>query len=276
MAAITLMCLVEPISYHNFRSVIAILQKYLCKYGYLSCDCQSELMRKRRDLPQNMLPTEYGVEDDVISTPRTDDSNDTTTSIPSTCNEQDFEHGLRTFQKNYRLDITGVCDIRTKDQMSKRRCGQPDNIIDKLDSDDLSDESRTAAGQRYSRSLTSILTHDTKLEASVLRRKRQLKDYIEQIDNEKEATPSKSNLERDKRSMIESHVVSDESGFLTKSRVSWRLMSDHYSHIIPPNAQRGILKQAFRYWSEVSPLCFYEDKDSDTKVDIEIGFLEGR
>lgn len=226
-------------------------------------------MRKRRDLPQNMLPTEYGIEDDIIVTPKTNSSN-TTTPIPATCNEQDFANGLRTLQKNYRLDITGVCDTRTTAQMSKRRCGQPDNVIDKLDFEETAEPDI----DRYSRSLSSILTRDSKLQQSVVRRKRQLADYIEEIDNER-ATPKRSKSERVERSVLSAQVVSDDGGYLTKSRVSWRLMSDHYSHIIPPNAQRGILKQAFRYWSEVSPLCFYEDKDSDTKVDIEIGFLEG-
>lgn len=220
-----------------------------------------------------MFPTEYGVEDDVISTPRPADYQQTTAASTSACTHADFENGLRTFQKNYRLEVTGTCDIRTTDQMSKRRCGQPDTVIDRLDSDPLDDETSVS---RDKRSLTSILTHTTKLEQSIDRRKRQLQDYIKQVEDE-QATPGHSAeaSNRDKRSVISVTSNDDYGGLLTKRRVSWRLMSDHYSHIIAPQSQRGILKQAFRYWSEVAPLCFYEDTDSNDRVDIEIGFLEG-
>lgn len=251
------------------------LQKYLCKYGYLKCDCQDNLMRNKRQLmPGGMRPSEDGVtadNPDSVTTPSDSDSI-TTSAPPSACTGTDFTEGLKTFQKNYRLNITGICDERTTNQMSQRRCGQPDTVIDKLD-----DELAAEKSVRKTRSLSSIISKNVQLDESVERRKAQLKQYMKEMENEQEApeNPGVHPKERQKRSQI-SMTSSDYGGLLTKERVTWRLMSDHLSHAINPREQRSILKQAFRYWSEVAPLCFHEDRNSWDRVDIEIGFLEGK
>lgn len=185
--------------------------------------------------------------------------------ITTKCTQEHFRKALETFQMNYRLNITGVCDQRTTAQMSLRRCGQPDDVISKG-----ADQKST----RKTRSLSEILSKNTELDKSIERRKRQLQEYIKEIQAEA-APPGEFQPARNKRSVISMEPSEDYGGLLSKTRVSWRLMSDHYSHFIDPQKQRAILKQAFRYWSEVAPLCFYEDNTTPS-VDIEIGFLEGR
>lgn len=249
-----------------------MLQKYLCKYGYLDCVCRDHLMRKKRQLLEGRAPTEYGVEpDSADSTSKRDNIlSQETNSSKSVCTAQDFTLAVKSFQKNYRLEVTGRCDERTTLYMSQRRCGQPDTVIDKLEDEVIDDKAST----RKTRSLSDILSQNIQLSDSIERRKQQLQQHLREIDNER-TTPEErgKNKRRQKRSRI--YMTAGSGEVLQKERISWRLMSDHLSHSIAPSKQRSILWQAFRYWSEVAPRCFYEDRYSRQRVDIEIGFLEG-
>lgn len=224
-----------------------------------------------------MSPTEFGLEPDPSNN---SSSTSQAASVGSTalqnsskqpCVMQDFTTALITFQKNYRLNLTGECDERTTTQMSQRRCGQPDTIIDKLDSDPSPDHTP----ERKTRSLTDIISENVELEELKELRKQQLQEYMDDIEREnKDPKPAGTQPKvRVRRSQIQYSMSSDYGALISKRRVSWKLMREHMYPIISHAAQRSILRQAFRYWSEVTPLCFYESNSS--RVDVEIGFLEG-
>ena len=190
----------------------------------------------------------------------------------TTCSEHDFVEALKRFQKIYQLTVNGVCDDATQDRMSERRCGQPD-ILDseKNTAKPQIMESIDSAKLRPKRSLATLITQSSDLDRSIERRKQQLAEYKRSLKDDASVPSSGS---RSKRSILNVTVNDDYGGLWNKNKITWRLMSEHYSHIISPSNQRSILKQAFRYWSEVSPMCFQEDSSSPM-VDIEIGFLEG-
>ena len=59
--------------------------------------------------------------------------------------------------------------------------------------------------------------------------------------------------------------------------IRYRLLSDSYSTRLSLIQQRSVLLLAFRMWSEVCPLCFVEDMDSNIKdVDIQLQFGIGK
>ena len=59
--------------------------------------------------------------------------------------------------------------------------------------------------------------------------------------------------------------------------VTWRIPDICFSRRIPADEQRGIVRLAFRMWSEVIPLCFTEQRQGPIrKVDIQICFAKGR
>lgn len=186
------------------------------------------------------------------------------------CAKNHFKQALLMFQKNYGLPETGVCDDKTRDKMSQRRCGQPDTVIDRL----TGEEAAKTSMIREKRSLLELLQVETERNQAIEARKRQLAQYVQELKDEVIQPRQDTRGKREKKSVFNVNVSDDYGGPLGKNRVSWRLMTDHYSMMIPPERQRAILKQAFRYWSEVSPLCFYEDNLAQS-VDIEIGFLEG-
>jgi hypothetical protein len=63
------------------------------------------------------------------------------------------------------------------------------------------------------------------------------------------------------------------SEMFNKELIRWRLLNTGYSTRIPVEDQRATLDLAFRMWSEVIPLRFIEDVDSDiSQVDIEVAF----
>ncbi|XP_067952028.1 matrix metalloproteinase-21-like [Watersipora subatra] len=246
-------------------------KKYLCKYGYLNCDCGEYLERRKRELIDGIILSEYS-NTSPPSSDATQLSHNQFSTLPvlskQPCSAENFTNAFKTFQLNYRLNVTGICDERTASQMSLRRCGQPDSVIDKLDVDLAEKE----VSSRQARSLTEIINSNAAIEESIKRRKEQLMAYQKEIEEES-VTPKPTGAAREKRSIYTN--VNDYGTLLSKQRISWRLMSDHLYHIIPPSNQRSILRQAFRYWSEVTPLCFYEELNNEQRVDIEIGFLEG-
>jgi len=179
------------------------------------------------------------------------------------CTDSDFVIALKKFQKNYQLPVSGLCDSNTTRQMSQKRCGQPDTVIDKLEGED--DDSLKQV--RKKRSLSDMIEEAARLEEAKKRRKQLFQQYMDEIKEEK-ARPLgvPKNHKRTKRST---------SKGLKKKRVSWRLMVNHEYLYISGEEQRSIMRMAFRYWSEVIPVCFYEHKDSNSEADIEIGFVEG-
>ena len=231
-------------------------------------------------MPGGVILTEGGTNTN-LSNETTDNSSNSSLPFSSkiACTAEDVTNGLSKFQKNYRLEVTGECDERTRLQMSQRRCGQPDTVIDVLTDDD--DVNADDSSKRTSRSLSEIISSNAEREYAVERRKEQLQRYIKEIENEDVMTPTPGSPEnkptkRVKRSQSHLFMTYDYGAKINKGRISWRLMSDHLYNVISPSSQRAILRQAFRYWSEVSPLCFYEQLDQEQRVDIEIGFLEGR
>lgn len=290
-------------------------QHYLCKYGYLNCNCtmylQSDTSRYRREINPDRLPTELDESDPTERSSSVTIPPVLTTPSDQACIPTHFNQGYAEFQTVYRLPVTGYCDRRTKAFMSRRRCGQPD-IFDVEDMmsyghtnhptsyqyqgytnsqphahssqrkrsssyDDYSGESYDGyKRKRRSVDVTELLT-DESAESSgklISFRQQQLEEILAtQPDNH--TTYNNGQSSRTKRSMFQFTTNEYYGGFLTKPRLSWRLMSAHTSPTIPVNKQNSLLAQAFRYWSEVSPLCFIEDKHSQ-RVDIEIGFLEGK
>lgn len=235
-----------------------------------------------------------------------------TTPSSQSCQATHFKQGFEGFQQMYRLNITGYCDGITKRFMSRSRCGQPDMFnIDEItgydsrehqemefengrhsNSDDESDSSESSSSSeerdspskhrshrrrnRRSSSLNELIApatvvNDRFSENSVKRRAEQLQELIAmQSDNHTTYNEGKST--RTKRSF--GFSLNEPIGKLNKARITWRLMSAHTNPSIPVDVQNAILAQAFRYWSEVAPLCFKEDKNS-RNVDVEVGFLEG-
>lgn len=69
-----------------------------------------------------------------------------------------------------------------------------------------------------------------------------------------------------------------ETGYMAFSKkvLRWRLIGEGYSSQLSVEEQRFIFRQAFRMWSEVSPLEFVEDTRSPLEdVDIRLGFGTG-
>ena len=67
------------------------------------------------------------------------------------------------------------------------------------------------------------------------------------------------------------------SEMFNKEIIRWRLLTTGYSTRIPVEDQLATLDLAFRMWSEVIPLRFVEDTESDiNEVDIEVAFGRGK
>ncbi|XP_075715660.1 matrix metalloproteinase-21-like [Rhinoderma darwinii] len=64
---------------------------------------------------------------------------------------------------------------------------------------------------------------------------------------------------------------------LVKKKLNWQLMMEGYSAHLTLEEQRGTLREAFRMWSEVTPLLFMEvSPKSELSADITLGFGTGR
>lgn len=262
--------------------------------------------RHRREINIDQLPTELDDVDRNISSGHHVTIPPTlTTPSSQMCTSAHFRRAYQEFQHIYRLPVTGMCDNTTKAFMSQRRCGQPDifnvdemmsygythspdtqtnNLAESMDSgeatifEDDSPSSEDTAMEDKRRKRRSIL--DLIMPVRTVRdildtrdiREIQLQEILEtQPDNHK--TYKEGQSTRRKRSMY-TFIINDHTDIIGKLELTWRLMSAHTSPHMPVAKQNSILAHAFRYWSEVSPLCFKEDKHSP-RVDIEIGFLEG-
>lgn len=265
-------------------------QTYLCKYGYLNCDCTAYLRlasprsdrdrtsrRDKRDLSV-MIPIELDERQpndpqETITVP-----NVLTTPSSQTCTGEHFRRGYQEYQLLYRLESTGRCDSRTMELMSKTRCGQPDIFdMEEVLAKESSVHDRTSDSRaRRSRSVKEIIydLQGTSVDMLSERRYQILKDYIAEQKELEHQTYNGGMSIRNTRSVLDIQA-GEHSGFKSKKRISWRLMSSYVSPDLPVTVQNAILMHAFRYWSEVSPLCFEEKKTTPT-VDIEIGFLEGK
>jgi len=210
-----------------------------------------------------------------------------TTPSNQACKSFHFQRGYEQFQASYKLKITGRCDTFTKSYMSRSRCGQPDIFntealnepdsseinkyykgYDTSESDETSDEKGYKVTKiRLKRDLTEYIASD---HHSRIRRSEQLQELIAQQENNHE-TYNQGQSSRVKRSF---GILTDPIGKLNKEVITWRLMSAYTNPSMALSDQISILSQAFRYWSEVTPLCFREDKWSQ-RVDVEVGFLEG-
>lgn len=63
---------------------------------------------------------------------------------------------------------------------------------------------------------------------------------------------------------------------LAKKKLTWQLMMEGYSTYLTLEEQRRTLRQAFRMWSEVTPLIFMEvSPKSQLRADITLGFGTG-
>ncbi|XP_076068177.1 matrix metalloproteinase-21-like isoform X2 [Oratosquilla oratoria] len=110
---------------------------------------------------------------------------------------------------------------------------------------------------------------------SLTRRKRWLKDHIAKITSGEEDVrlrnlhPYATTIgKRKKRS-----AFSPPGLAFNQPIVSWRLAGSGYSSQLSAAEQRGALGLAFRLWSEVIPVVFFEDNISPIElVDITIGF----
>lgn len=254
-----------------------ILQAYLCKYGYLNCNCTEYLVhgssRYRRSIDKSLIPVEY--DEDPTDKQFTDLPTILTTPNTQACTAENYRSGYIRFQQVYRLAQTGGCDERTMDYMSRSRCGQPDYF----DTDSSPPpqpppaEVPAVRTQRSKLTLHNILQRRSEMREAMERRRQMLLDYIN-AEHGKHETYGDGKSVR-KRSILDIHLNNEGGGIMTKKRISWRLMSSYVNPTMPVAVQNGVLKHAFRYWSEISPLCF-EEKKSDPQVDIEIGFLEGR
>lgn len=136
--------------------------------------------------------------------------------------------------------------------------------------------------------LLQVLTRDKVWGRGREAHKKHLDDYVE--DLRKQAKGKKvllhkyTSRERRKRSV---HVWTNKSvplgkyvgkngELFNKDVVRWRLLDSGYSTKIPVVDQRATIDLAFRMWSEVIPLRFKEDVNSDiNSVDIEIAFGKG-
>ncbi|GFO13658.1 matrix metalloproteinase-21 [Plakobranchus ocellatus] len=155
---------------------------------------------------------------------------------------------------------------------------------------------RRSANQRNSH-LYSVLSGGSKSKGRPLSAHRQyLLDYIEK-ERAKQKQLGRSNkriqkrwrsqllrkytpAERRKRSIharLSPHrKVQDRSLMFSKDVIRWRLLDTGLSTRIPLYDQKAGISLAFRMWSEVLPVKFMEDTDSDIHdVDIEIAFGKG-
>lgn len=261
---------------------------YLCKYGYLNCDCteylhtstpqtnsQATPYRGKRDLSV-LIPTEFDQRQPSDLNDRVTLPNVLTTPSSQTCTSLHFRQGYEEYQYIYRLPNTGMCDSRTKELMSTTRCGQPDMFnMDEVIAKDAADTMRERKPRSVDRSVKEIIydLKGTSVDRISERRYQILKDYLADQRKMDQVTYNGGDSTRRKRSVLDIQA-NEFLGFMTKRRISWRLMSSHTSPDLPITLQNAVLMHAFRYWSEVSPLCF-EEKKSTPSVDIEIGFLEG-
>ncbi|AWP17888.1 putative matrix metalloproteinase-21 [Scophthalmus maximus] len=182
-------------------------------------------------------------------TPQDGDRDEHTTQTES----EAFVSALTEFQKVSGLPVTGVFDEATKLAMNKPRCGVPDMEIDL--------NTPAAAASDILSSPTSDSFNETgsnSTSEAVRRRKRHLAALV-----------SKRRRKRDV----------GETGYMAFSKkvLRWRLIGEGYSSQLSVEEQRFIFRQAFRMWSEVSPLEFVEDTRSPLEdVDIRLGFGTGR
>ena len=221
-----------------------------------------------------------------------------TTPSTQTCQPHHIRRGYEKFQNINSLQISGFCDNMTKAYMSKRRCGQPDifTVEDMLpngytsephmqhSTDHYNEQSyqnnRSKRSSKTSTSIKEIIAAQVGQDELKSRRILQFKEIL-QRQPAKHETYNNGQSTRRRRSidfgtsLFNIVTGSDFNGILRKTRITWRLMSAHTTPQIPVDVQNSLLAQAFRYWGEVSPLCFVEDKHSRF-VDIEVGFLEGK
>ena len=206
-----------------------------------------------------------------------------------TCNAAHFRQGYLDFQQVYRLQASGICDNKTKYFMSQSRCGQPDlfntNEVRQAtaqsdappfagngsSSNHSNDTNQTAQhhNSRRSSPLRRIVQQKNEMADVIERRKQIFQEFIDKQTGDHE-TYENGGSTRAKRSLLDINIA----GPMNKDRISWRLMSSYTNPNLPVNMQNAVLMSAFRYWSEVSPLCF-EEKKQAPQVDIEIGFMSG-
>lgn len=136
-------------------------------------------------------------------------------------------------------------------------------------SEESSSEESGSPNHRQRRSTSQLLVPPSLERTSTDSiREKQLEELIAQ-QPDKHVTYNQGRSTRTKRSF--NFAVTQPIG---KAVATWRLMSAHTIPTIPVSKQNAILTQAFRYWSEVAPICFREEKHS-ARVDIEVGFVEG-
>ncbi|CAH1784532.1 unnamed protein product [Owenia fusiformis] len=275
------------------NTALALLEKW----GYRNCKPDGTKRRRRRDLS---LPIVIG-----------EGQGRTDSDEGKEC--LSFEESLKRYQEYQKLAPTKVLDEETKRRMNLLRCGNPDFFndtpLDEIPPDDLAlspdtfaattTEAPTQApttGRRKRRSIVDIIStsHSYPFSAADRRRHEHYESSIVNNPRRKRDVHWKERLmgkhkhtlgrkRRHKRSIVKSASsgsteddIFNNTMVFNKTEITWRILKNRYSRRIPNDLQEMIMKDAFRRWSEVIPLNFFQDDHSDIKqVDIQIAFGTG-
>ena len=223
------------------------------------------------------------------------------------CDDSEVQKAIINYQKTYSLPPTGKLDEKTKKFMSTSRCGNKDDEEKASSTSEPNNQPNVSPskssdsngrGKRRKRDadrgkLFTVITgqYGGQNSARTVDHHRQYVDnYIRNLKSTEKRSLRRKLLhkytpkERRKRSV---HVWStgslplgksmDNGEMFNKKVVYWRLLNTGYSNRIPMEDQRATIDLAFRMWSEVIPLKFAEDSNSDImNVDIEIAFGKGK
>lgn len=299
--------------------VLAHLQEYLVKYGWVNCSLNvgGGARNALSDMLMERDPNSR-VREGVAPRPQ--------------CTDDEAQKGYVAMQQYYKLPETGTLDDNTLRLMNSKRCGNRDSGSDENKDERLDEkagndsskastrvrraavveiERRKAEEEREKREkqmskgsvlMGRILTQTkTTTTNSVLRRQQMLAEFTAEFQSA-ETQPSSARIilssgrarvspegdlfekevkKRKKRSaMVTISRGSSQYEIFNKGSdecVTWRIPNMCYSRRIPADDQRGIVRLAFRMWSEVIPLCFEEKKYGPiSDVDIQICFAKGK
>ena len=232
------------------------------------------------------------------------------TAPPCEMTETQYSEALTKVQQFFKINETGVCDTSTRNKMAVPRCGNRDNESDvpaKVAQSQLPPNASEAeeAGQwndtvpsgyerRGRRSVHMDVLDDIEeepvppVDRFKLTQEMDLDDIVPSqqiIQEQKPVSLLQSLLRRDKRS-----TTANRTGFPPKSWVqqikfskkviTWKFIDGGLSTRLTEDEQRQAVAQAFRMWSEVTPLKFVQvfppANGVQVHVDIEVAFATSK
>ncbi|XP_067131484.1 matrix metalloproteinase-21-like [Centruroides vittatus] len=204
------------------------------------------------------------------------------------CSKRQTRDAIKRYQQVYGMPLTGRLDEETLKHMSMSRCGNSDNFADS--------GHRRRHNKRHPNSVLPIYYRRSKRHVEnnsktnddpytlgkgmVPRRKAWMKEYIKKLEMGKLGNRTSDEVQR---ALIQKRRRKRSAGkerkhhqYLVEEMVTWRLASSAYSGQMSINVQRAAFALAFRMWSEVIPLIFWEDTKSPVEdVDILLAFGRG-